>query len=168
MKLWIARSALVEITRQASEFAPLETGGVLLGWRSGPDRVVAGVLGPGPKALHGRHMFIPDHAWQVARIDELFAQSRGDLDYLGDWHTHPDGIAVLSALDRNTLRKLGRKTENALMAIAAPEEDRWRLVAWRQPRSGWFERPEAEACDVKPFDIGPGSFDWASLIQQDA
>lgn len=163
MRLWIAEPVLDEITRLADAFAPLETGGVLVGWRSGGDRVVAAALGPGPRALHGRHMFIPHDAWQIAAIDRLFALSGGDLDYLGDWHTHPDGIAAMSALDRKTLRKLGRKTGDAVMAIAAPEEGRWRLAAWRQPRGGWLDRPEAEDCEMVPFAPDAQAADWARL-----
>ncbi len=152
MKIWLAFAAIEQITRLAESYSPLETGGVLMGWRSGPNRVVAAIIGPGPRALHGRHMFLPDHEWQVGQIDLAFAASKGDLDYLGDWHTHPDGVAALSALDRKTLHKLGRKTPDAIMAIAAPIEAGWEIAAWRQPRGRWLERPEAEICEVVPFD----------------
>lgn len=37
--------------------APLENGGVLLGWRAGEDRVVIDLRGPGPHALHGPTLF---------------------------------------------------------------------------------------------------------------
>ncbi|MNE32261.1 hypothetical protein D3C80_1258640 [compost metagenome] len=165
MKLWISRPALEEIIRLAEQYAPLETGGVLLGWRKGPDRVVAAVVGPGPLALHGRHMFLPDHAWQLTQIDQAFASTGGDLDYLGDWHTHPDGAAELSALDRTTLQKLGRRIMDAVMAIAAPTgEQSWTLAAWRQPRGKWWDRPAAEDCDLVIFDPAPGSPDWMPMI----
>lgn len=163
MRLWLSRPALAKITTLAERYGPLETGGVLLGWRRGPDRVVVGVVGPGPRALHGRHMFLPDHTWQVAQIDRAFARSRGDLDYLGDWHTHPEGSAALSSLDRKTLQKLGRGTVDAVMAIAAPAAEAWTLAAWRQPRGSWLDRPSAEACDLVVFDPAPGSPDWMVL-----
>lgn len=165
MKLWISRPALAEITSLAEQYAPLETGGVLLGWRKGPDRIVAAVVGPGPRALHGRHMFLPDHAWQLTQIDQAFAGTGGDLDYLGDWHTHPDGAAELSALDRTTLQKLGRRTVDAVMAIAAPTgEEGWTLAAWRQPRGRWLDRPAAEDCHLVVFDPALGLPDWMAMI----
>ncbi|WP_439472059.1 Mov34/MPN/PAD-1 family protein [Brevundimonas sp.] len=153
------------LTGLAEQYAPLETGGVLLGWRKGPDRVVTAIVGPGPRALHGRHMFLPDHVWQIAQIDEAFARSNGDLDYLGDWHTHPDGAAALSELDRKTLHKLGRKTADSVMAIAAPAEGvGWTLAAWRQPRGRWLDRPGAAACELVYFSPEPGSTDWQDFI----
>lgn len=83
MTIWLGRDAAQVIIEQANIFFPLETGGVLLGWRDGEDRVVVDIVGAGPKALHGRHTFIPDHSWQVEQIDEAFRNTAGDLDYLG-------------------------------------------------------------------------------------
>src|SRR4051812_37824791 len=103
----------------AGELSPLENGGVLLGWRSGEDRIVVDLRGPGPRALHGRHCFIPDHVWQLSEIKRAFHESRGDLDYLGDWHSHPDGIAEMSDLDSATLLRIARRVSAPLMLIVA-------------------------------------------------
>lgn len=160
MKVWIGRDVFEDLLEQARTLAPLETGGVLMGWRRGGDRIVMGTIGPGPKALHGRHMFLPDHAWQVARINETFAASGGNLDYLGDWHTHPESEAELSGLDRRTLQKLGRKVANSLMLIAAPVGG-WHANAWIQPRGRLFQPAQAERCELAVFDAPS---DWPRLI----
>lgn len=151
MKLWAPGRVLASIEREARRFAPLETGGVLLGWRDGPDLVVAGLMGPGPRALHGRHLFLPDHSWQVAQIRTAFADTGGDLDYLGDWHTHPCGVAAMSDQDRTTLTKLDRRVRGATMLIAGGEGDTWAFGAWTALRSGLFRPTRFEACEIITF-----------------
>lgn len=111
---WISHEVFEQMIAEARALDPLETGGVLLGWRDGGDLIVTGLIGPGPYALHGRHMFIPDHRWQLEKIRAAFARSAGDLDYLGDWHTHPSGLAEMSAQDEKTLARLTRKVSGAL------------------------------------------------------
>ena len=162
MKVWIGRSVVDEMRVEASAYAPLETGGVLVGWRDGEDRIVVDAIGPGPLALHGRHAFMPDHRWQLAQLRQAFQQSGGDLDYLGDWHTHPGGIAQMSEIDRGTLNRLAGRVPRALMMIAAGGEDTWTFGAWMQQRGGWFGRTSPVDCEVKLFDI-PES--WPSRLR---
>ena len=130
---------------------PLETGGVLLGWRSGVDRIVADLVGPGPRALHGRHRFLPDHAWQVRRIQEAFSSTNGDLDYLGDWHTHPSGRAEMSSEDYATLRALHRHVPGALMVIGAGVEEDWAFGAWSLRPGGLLRRPLVDVRELRSF-----------------
>jgi integrative and conjugative element protein (TIGR02256 family) len=151
MTVWIDRDAATHLIEAARALHPLETGGVLLGWRDGGERIVVDVIGPGPLALHGRHMFVPDHPWQVSRVRDAFAGSRGDLDYLGDWHSHPGGVAQMSTLDEKTLTRLTRRVSQALMVIAAGTNDTWSFGAWSQRRRSVFGRPVTEAREVKLF-----------------
>ena len=51
MRIWLANQTFNAMCEEAIARHPLESGGVLLGWRTGKDRVVIIVLGPGPKAL---------------------------------------------------------------------------------------------------------------------
>jgi integrative and conjugative element protein (TIGR02256 family) len=137
MTVWLARRALDKMRDHASALQPLETGGILLGWRSGDDRVVVDVCGPGLNALHGRHRFVPDHAWQITAIHRVFQQSKGDIDYLGDWHSHPDGVAAMSGDDCKTLRRIARRARNPLMVIVAKgtSDLDWIVGCW----IGYFE-----------------------------
>lgn len=152
MKVSITDRALAQIGALADAYAPLETGGVLLGWRDGENKVVAGIIGPGPRALHGRYTFVPDDRWHSAQIDKAFEVSSGDLDYLGDWHTHPDGGLAMSMLDRSTLSRLVRKNAGAIMMIAASGENQWRFGAWSQRRGRLWPRPTPTACDMLSID----------------
>lgn len=111
-KLWLPDSLWNGIVAEADRRHPLETGGVLLGYRAkeGREFVVTHTIGPGPKAVHKRGRFVPDHRYQLAEIARLYAeQSRLEshaLAYLGDWHTHPGSGAYLSGRDRMTLRRI--------------------------------------------------------------
>lgn len=110
---------------------PTETGGILLGYvATNGEGVVSEIIGPGPNAKHSRSGFSPDHSYQVARLEKRFNETGGLLDYLGDWHTHPDGCNQMSRRDRRTLAKIGRTTRvrlpNPFMLILSLEDNDWK------------------------------------------
>lgn len=156
MTIWLVRQALDVMLNEASSRHPLETGGVLLGWRAGEDKVVVDVLGPGPQALHGRYRFLPDHDWQIEQIHKRFASSNRDIDYLGDWHCHPDGVAVMSAEDQSTLRRISRRVPEPIMIILAGkfDVDGWSMGCWVGLRQRGLIRScfELAESDVMLFD----------------
>lgn len=131
MIVWLSSRVLETMREYGRELFPLEDGGILLGWRSGDDRVVVDVRGPGPHALHGRHCFIPDHDWQVDQINKAFEASNGTVDYLGDWHSHPGGVAEMSDLDSATLLRITRRVSSPLMLIIAGSGTEWSARCWR-------------------------------------
>lgn len=105
LDLWLAVDALAAIEATAEAKYPFETGGVLVGYRSGASQIIESAIGPGPNAIHARYSFHSDHEWQCDKLDELFLQSKGRQVYLGEWHTHPGGDCRMSMVDRRTLAK---------------------------------------------------------------
>lgn len=105
-------SIYASIVAEAERVSPLETGGVLLGYwvEEKSDVVVTHMIGPGPKAIHKRFRFAPDHRYQSAEITRIHAEHQCaqsyDIGYLGDWHTHPGSCAYLSGYDRATLKRI--------------------------------------------------------------
>lgn len=163
VKIWLTHRVAERIQSDAAKYFPLETGGVLLGWRNGMDRIIVDAIGAGPKALHGRLRFLPDHAFQVRHIDNAFRTSDGDLDYLGDWHTHPDGIARMSSEDTSTLRRISRKVKTPVMLIAAGSNSSdWKLRCWLQPEGGFLSRVEPVDTEIRLFDPPPS---WPSYSE---
>ncbi|MGY3424188.1 MULTISPECIES: Mov34/MPN/PAD-1 family protein [unclassified Bradyrhizobium] len=154
MTVWLSSRVMQSMSEDAQDLSPLENGGILLGWRSGEDCIVVDLRGPGPLALHGRHCFVPDHKWQVAEIDRAFKTSAGDLDYLGDWHSHPDGIAEMSDLDSATLLRIARKVSSPLMLIVAGSGSEWFPRCWKGQivRSLLRRRLSATQQEIKIFD----------------
>lgn len=164
MTVWITRGVFAAMCAEARVLHPVETGGILLGWRSGKDRVIADMRGPGPNALHGRCRFCPDHRWQVGEIRRAYEASRGDLDYLGDWHTHPDGVAAMSGEDTRTLSRISRRVSRPLIMILANEPDwAWTAGCWTGERKGVvFSRKIEIAPEVVTlFDAPDG---WSAAI----
>lgn len=105
--LWLARNASARMLEEAARRHPHETGGVLLGYGvGGGEVVVTAVVGPGPNALHERHRFVPDHAYHESEVARLYKESGRRWTYVGDWHSHPDAEAYLSATDTETLERI--------------------------------------------------------------
>jgi integrative and conjugative element protein (TIGR02256 family) len=103
------RSAL---TAEACNAFPKETGGLLMGhWQDGT-ALITHVIGPGPHADHKVDAFTPDRDWQYGEIDKLFSASRGSIEYLGDWHTHPEGISFPSETDIVLLKSIASSPES--------------------------------------------------------
>jgi integrative and conjugative element protein (TIGR02256 family) len=152
--VWLSSRVMQSMSEYARDLSPLENGGILLGWRSGEDRIIADLRGPGPLALHGRHCFLPDHKWQVAEINQAFEASRGDLDYLGDWHSHPDGVAEMSDLDSATLLRIARRVSAPLMLIVAGSGMEWSARCWKGQtvRPLLRQRLVATTLELKIFD----------------
>lgn len=90
---------LADMLEEGRRTLPHETGGVLMGYATSERITVTAVVGPGPRAVHRRHSFTPDAKWQEQMVAELYERS-GRLDtYLGDWHTHPNGMTRASFTD---------------------------------------------------------------------
>jgi integrative and conjugative element protein (TIGR02256 family) len=138
-RLWLPDAVLRQLDEEASRMAPLETGGVLLGWGVDHDDVaVADLVGPGPKATHSRSRFEPDTHWQRLRIAEAYARSGRIHRYLGDWHSHPGGSATPSRRDRRTAHKISRhraaRARRPVMLIVNGAERSWTPNAYRLQR----------------------------------
>lgn len=110
---WIGAPLLRSICLEATRLAPLETGGLMLGfWATAPVQpVITHLVGAGPDAIHERDRFAPDHEYQVAQIDHLCRHSEEALEYLGDWHSHPGAAAIMSGKDRATLATIASTAE---------------------------------------------------------
>ncbi len=141
-RCWIDERALGDLVAEARRWRIRETGGALIGWRDGPDAVVATVLGPGPKARHRLRSFEPDGPWQVEQGRRIYEATERKVAYVGEWHTHPFGFPTPSGQDRAAARLIaddpGFRAPEPLSAIAARSaRSGWRLVVctWVEERS---------------------------------
>ncbi len=148
------------MTAECNRAAPAETGGVLMGYRAdgSEDRVATHVIGPGPNAIHEEMRFAPDHDYQLAEITRLYGMSGRRLEYLGDWHSHPDAEGYLSDKDLETLNRIARsrtaRVENPVMLVMAGRRG-WEPFAWSHERSSawiWGRRSIIRPLAVEVFD----------------
>jgi len=82
----------------------LETGGILLGHDLGDELLITVAGGPGPDASRQPSTFLRDLRYAQELGDEAY-----DIDgsvWIGDWHTHPGGLAAPSAKDLATYSSL--------------------------------------------------------------
>lgn len=140
---WVATAARELMEAEARRRSPLETGGVLMGyWAEDQSAVViADVVGPGPKAVHKRTSFVPDHLYQEREVERIYKESGRRITYLGDWHSHPGGPMMLSVVDRLTQLRIGlqqtARAPRALMAIIAGGQP-WTVGVWQLTRRKWW------------------------------
>lgn len=153
--VWLPESCEAAILDEAVNRAPNETGGILLGYEV-PDRsalVITHLVAAGPGARSGRGLFEPDGRWQEREVARIYAESGRRASYLGDWHSHPDGIAAPSKKDHRTARTIARhraaRMRRPLMLIVANDDQFWRIRVFRL--SGRKLRPaELNLYEPKP------------------
>lgn len=140
---------------EANRCYPLETGGLLVGYRAGEEWVIQDVVGPGPGARHRRKTFDPDHVWHAAELRARFERSGGRELFIGDWHTHPDGRLALSRPDLRALRRIigspEAQTPEPLSALLAGDPGEWNFALWRAQLSTrcWFRRVTVQQAQLR-------------------
>jgi integrative and conjugative element protein (TIGR02256 family) len=141
--------------------APLETGGILLGYCSegGDTAVITTCIGPGPQASRSRASFVPDHDFHLAEVARHYDETGRREVYLGDWHSHPGGAAYLSRTDRRTAQRIARdggaRLATPLMLVVAGPP--WNLAVWCMevvPRFACLHDIIAHPLEIRPFSAG--------------
>lgn len=129
-RVYALRSVERMLIEESESKVGLETGGVLVGF---VDRKLDGVVitaasGPGPKAHHGPTSFNRDREFCQAFIDQHAGDSDGRIDFVGEWHKHPEPDPWPSAVDRNTYMRLAADpathVKRPVILITGTEPDR--------------------------------------------
>jgi proteasome lid subunit RPN8/RPN11 len=123
LQLIITGECLDEIERLTLLHYPKEFGGVLVGNYSadGGCAVVSRIIAP-TKYKNSPTSFTPDPSCINKQLRELPEQ----LQFLGDWHSHPNGPAQPSSTDRATIAKLAAhpnvRTDSPILLIAQTKQ----------------------------------------------
>ena len=128
----VAGSALAEMKAWAEksrrEVGPEpETGGLLFGERDDALRIVwvTEVSGPPPDSEASPEYFKCGTAGTQELHEEKKERTRGSVQYLGMWHTHPDSLPVpseidIDAMDRLTSAEMGSPQKSVLLIVGRP------------------------------------------------
>jgi integrative and conjugative element protein (TIGR02256 family) len=112
-RVFVPPGLLDALEAEGRRWAPDETGGMLVGYRTDngadADLVITDVIPAGPRAVRERVRFAPDGEWQQRRLEELYEESGRVTTFLGDWHTHPRGGVRPSRVDRRTFRTVAKE-----------------------------------------------------------
>jgi integrative and conjugative element protein (TIGR02256 family) len=149
--LWVPADLWCDLETEAQAHAPAETGGMLAGYEIGGDVIVTALIGGGPNAVRQRKRFEPDGRWQQAELERRYRESGRLHTYLGDWHSHPAGIASPSADDRRTARRIskdrGARSPHPVTLIAASLwRSGWELAAYRYCGRRGFQKLRIARC----------------------
>jgi len=109
------------MVEQSAAALPVETGGILLGYRADDDVVVTELLvvaNPSASSLR----YIRDDVKANELLNDWFASHPDDslTGYVGEWHSHP-GIGPASGLDLSSARATARRANGPIaLLVCAP------------------------------------------------
>lgn len=102
--------------RQISPFS-LEAAGVLIGERRENHLVIHAISEPGPGDFRTRFAVVRKGPHHQALVDELHLKSGGTMNYLGEWHTHPERFPTPSITDKASWQKDITSSEPMIVLI---------------------------------------------------
>ncbi|MGO4812143.1 Mov34/MPN/PAD-1 family protein [Cupriavidus sp. 2MCAB6] len=114
-----------------------EAGGILMGFRRGSHVHVAAISSPQPGDQQHRFGFHRQaRAHQRIAVRHWNAQQQ-TMDYLGEWHTHPEIRPSPSSIDTHEWRRLcAGKSVPMIFLIVGTENALWLGVGQRSTLSG--------------------------------
>jgi integrative and conjugative element protein (TIGR02256 family) len=116
----------LSIYRQGQESMP-EAGGILLGYRRDPHVHVIDATVPGQDDRGLRTRFWRSASAHQRAAKEAWRHSGGTLDYVGEWHTHPQVCPSPSTIDICEWAKISasRRGEEMIFLILGTEHAIW-------------------------------------------
>jgi integrative and conjugative element protein (TIGR02256 family) len=106
-KVLILREAYEFARNESSVSKDVETGGILLGYRTTDGKhIVLRITGPGPKAVRTATWFEKDTQYCQEQIERIFAELGDRGLYLGEWHYHTTGGNLPSGTDIKSLTEI--------------------------------------------------------------
>lgn len=122
-----------------------EAGGILLGYRRGPHLHVIEATTPMPDDHQARYRFYrsgPPHQ-RIATTRWQF--SGGTLDYIGEWHSHPEATPRPSTIDLTAWKELYASRNTALIfLIVGNQQQNW----YGQTQNGHLHEIKMRPIDV--------------------
>jgi integrative and conjugative element protein (TIGR02256 family) len=125
-----------------------EAGGQLFALVSPLEVYICDATGPRPTDLRTRYGYKPDRRAEQLEIMERHARS---LQYVGDWHTHPEGTPHPSGTDYSSMSDCFKRSKHSLNAFLSAIVGNGRL-----PRSLHLSLHDRHGC-VKELEIPPPS-----------
>lgn len=131
----IAPPVRAALAGHANSIPSRETGGILLGRRLDDATLeITRASPPGPRAKHGPFSFSRDTRFLQRYLDSLYDRSKGQEDYVGEWHVHPALDAPPSRTDRRSLWRIARNRsyapDNPILVIVERTAFEQRLRAY--------------------------------------
>jgi integrative and conjugative element protein (TIGR02256 family) len=102
-----------------------EAGGILLGYRRDVHLHVVMATPPGPSDTRSKFRFWRhDESHALIALSE-WTKSCETMDYIGEWHTHPEGYPQPSTLDLHEWRKICASRKQPMVFLIQGTLDKW-------------------------------------------
>ena len=107
MNIYISKDAIKFINNEVKKSRNIETGGILLGViLQTKDILITHASGPGPKAIKKRNEFRKDCDYADRMLNLLYRKY--SVDFLGEWHKHPNNCINYSLKDFESMVKISK------------------------------------------------------------
>ncbi len=103
--LYISKNILSEIENKLNLHYPKEFGGVFVGRKFNNATLIEGILIP-DDYKNGRTIFIRHPGTLNQRLQNIFEATDGKVNYIGEWHSHPDGAPFPSQTDISAMTEI--------------------------------------------------------------
>lgn len=101
----ISKSVLQTIEEETTFHYPNEFGGVFIGYKSNENFIITNILIP-DEYKNGKTIFVREPGTLNERLSEIYNRTNGKIQYLGEWHSHPDGPTNPSSTDINAMKEI--------------------------------------------------------------
>lgn len=109
--------------RQPSQ---LESGGILIGRRRDPHIELVSITEPDSSDIRHRQSFYRYSNKHREIATEAWRNSSGYLDYIGEWHTHPELTPSPSSIDVSEMKIIAKKLHPKIMvSVIVGIEEEW-------------------------------------------
>lgn len=102
-----------------------EQGGLLLGYRKSTNIQIEGATFPGLWDHGSSTIFHRSERGHRVRALREWVRSGKIIDWVGEWHTHPGGLARPSFTDRRTWARLAKHTSNPMAFLIFSDTDQY-------------------------------------------
>lgn len=132
----VSAVAADKIFQQAAAYLPSETGGILVGYELDANAIITHIISAGPSGQHAPGSFMRDGAYSQVELEKLYDNSEGELNYWGEWHSHPRTFPLPSNVDRSSMAEIAMSQAYGLatpiLVICERQQNRgWRLLAFQ-------------------------------------
>lgn len=105
MTIYINKDALKFIYNEVQISKDIETGGILVGVvLATNDILITHAVGPGPNAIKRYNEFQKDYEYSMKMLNFLY--KKYSVDFIGDWHKHPNNNLGYSIKDYTSMIKI--------------------------------------------------------------
>lgn len=123
----ITENMLCKLLKHEQNYGMYESGGILLGKRTtdGKKYIITEITEQNQFDRSGPLFFIRDRIAAQHKINDLWIESKGLVNYIGEWHTHPCRNPMPSIIDLVLMQKIFREKSNvwdeAIMIIVGQQ-----------------------------------------------